>query len=81
MAQKSTTSEPKKKKFSPKRIAKNIARFFRDLRGEMKKVVWPTKKQVLNNTIVVIVVMLVVGVIIWGLDAGLSAGLKFLLNK
>ncbi|WP_040197833.1 preprotein translocase subunit SecE [Candidatus Soleaferrea massiliensis] len=61
-----------KKKFSPKRIASKIGRSFKDLRGEVKKVVWPTKKQVVNNTIVVLVTMLAVGIVIWLLDFGMS---------
>ena len=28
-----------------------IAKYFRDTRSEMKKVVWPSRKQVINNTI------------------------------
>lgn len=35
---------------------KAIAKFFRDLVAEVKKVVWPSKKQVINNTAVVLVV-------------------------
>ena len=31
-------------------IFQRWARSFKDMRGEMKKVVWPTKKQVINNT-------------------------------
>lgn len=62
-----------KKKFSPKRIASKIGRSFKDLRGEVKKVVWPTKKQVINNTIVVLVTMVCVGIVIWLLDFGMSA--------
>ena len=34
-----------------------VKRFFKDILGELKKVVWPTKKQVINNSIVVIVVV------------------------
>ena len=33
-------------------IFQRWARSFKDMRGEMKKVVWPTKKQVINNTCV-----------------------------
>ena len=36
-----------------------VKRFFKDIRGELKKVAWPSKKQVINNTIVVIVVVLI----------------------
>ena len=31
-----------------------ISRSIRDMRGEMKKVVWPSRKQILNNTLVVL---------------------------
>ena len=38
-----------------KRIASRITRFFKDTKSEIKKVVWPNKKTVINNTGVVIV--------------------------
>ena len=48
-------SEENKGKSSPKQgITARISRYFRDMKGELKKVVWPAKKQVINNTIVVI---------------------------
>lgn len=40
-----------------KRIASRITRFFKDTKSEIKKVVWPNKKTVINNTGVVIVVL------------------------
>lgn len=55
-----------------------IAKSFRDLRGEMKKVVWPTKEAVIKNTIVVITVCVLVGVAIWVLDFGLTQSIKLL---
>ena len=41
-----------------KRIASGIKRFFKDTKRELKKVVWPSRKTVLNNTGVVIVVLI-----------------------
>ena len=35
-------------------FAAKISRFFKDLKGEMKKIVWPSKKQIINNTGIVI---------------------------
>lgn len=35
-----------------------IGKFFKDVFGELKRVVWPSKKQVINNTVVVIVVVI-----------------------
>ncbi|MEG1943311.1 MAG: preprotein translocase subunit SecE [Angelakisella sp.] len=53
-----------------------ISRSFRDMKGEMKKVVWPTKKQVINNTLIVLAFVAVSGVFVWGLDSILSLAIK-----
>ena len=45
-----------------------IKRYFKDMRGELKKVVWPEKKQVLNNTGIVIVVLVLSSVSIGIID-------------
>lgn len=37
-------------------------------KSELKKVVWPTRKQLVNNTLIVIAAIVVVGIIIFGLD-------------
>lgn len=50
------------------RFGRGVARFFRDTRGEMKKVVWPSKKQVLNNLAIVLAFVLLCAVIIFVLD-------------
>ena len=51
-----------------KRTGGAICRYFRELRSELKKVVWPTPKQVLKNTLIVAACVLVVGVFIWLFD-------------
>lgn len=58
----------KKKPNILKRIGKGIVRFFRDTKGEVKKVVWPSRKQVVNNCIVVAVFVVVCALLIFGLD-------------
>ncbi|HIT58338.1 MAG TPA: preprotein translocase subunit SecE [Candidatus Faeciplasma pullistercoris] len=40
-------------------------KFFKDLVSEVKKVVWPDKKQVLNNTAVVLTVCVLSGVFLF----------------
>ena len=45
-----------------------IRRYFRELRSELKKVVWPTPKQVLKNTLIVLACVLIVGAFIWVFD-------------
>ncbi len=51
------------------RAGKRIARWFREMRSELKKVVWPTKSQIINNTLIVLASVLVVGVCVWVFDA------------
>lgn len=53
--------------------AKAIKKWFHELRLELKKVVWPSRKEVVNNTLIVVGVVLAVGICIWVFDA-LSAG-------
>ena len=45
-----------------------MKKHLRDVKSEMKKIVWPTKSQVINNTIVVIIVSIIAAVVIFGLD-------------
>ena len=65
-------------KFSPKNIGKGIVRFFKDLRGETKKIVWPGRKMVIKSTGVVLAAILVVGAGIWILDFALSGAITAL---
>ena len=61
----------KKKEARPNvfvRAARRIKKWFRDLRSEAKKVVWPNGKQVFNNTVVVIVCIIAVGLFVALLD-------------
>ena len=51
-----------------KRTFGAIAKYFRELKSELKKVVWSTPKQVLKNTLIVVACVLVVGVFIWAFD-------------
>ena len=46
-----------------------VGKFFRDLVAETKKVVWPSKKQVVNNTLVVLTVCLISGVALFAIDS------------
>ena len=56
----------KKKLKAPK--AWNGKHWFKDFRAELKKVIWPTKRQLAENTTVVISMVIIVAVIIFLLD-------------
>ena len=51
-----------------KRTGSKVAKFFREMKSELKKVVWPTKEQVLKNALIVAGCVLVVGLFIWLFD-------------
>ena len=42
--------------------------FFKDFKAELKKVIWPTPKQLVNNTVAVITIVLITAAIVFVLD-------------
>ena len=49
-------------------LFKRIAKWFREMKSELKKVVWPTGKQLVKNTGISLVVMIASAIVIWGFD-------------
>ena len=62
------------------RAGKGTKKFFKDVKGEAKKIVWPDAKTVLKSTGIVILVVAIVTIIVLGIDSALSAGVKGLKN-
>ncbi|MDE6723904.1 MAG: preprotein translocase subunit SecE [Eubacterium sp.] len=69
-----------KNKKSKKNPFKSIAAFFKSTNAERKKIVWPTAKETVKNTIIVLIVTLIVGVAIYGVDSLLTVGMKGIKN-
>ena len=61
-------AEAKKENFFV-RAGKRISRWFREMKSELKKVVWPDRKTVMKNTGTVLLCSLAIGVCIWIFDA------------
>ena len=57
-----------------------ICRYFRELRSELKKVVWPTPQQVLKNTLIVLACVVIVGLFIWTFDFVATVGRNALVS-
>lgn len=72
-AVKAAAATPKKKR--------SVAKYFKDARSEFKKVVWPSRKQVVNNTIVVIISLIVSGIAVWALDSAFGSLLMLILGR
>ena len=58
-----------------------IANYFKEVKAELKKVVWPTFAKVRQNTFIVIIYVLIVGLVSWGLDMLFTWGMSFFINR
>ncbi len=67
----------KKKSFRPFAA---LRKWGREMRSELKKVVWPSAKQITNNTLVALVVMVVAAVVIFAFDSLASAAVDLLIR-
>ena len=57
-----------------------IGKWWKELRQEFKKVVWPTWSKLRQNTIIVIVYIAIVGTVIFMLDELFKLGMRFFIN-
>jgi preprotein translocase subunit SecE len=55
--------------------------FFRDVRSELTKVVWPTRQETIRYTITVIIFSIVIAAILGAADYGLLKGFEAIINK
>ena len=62
-------------------VFQKAAKFFREVRGEMRKVVWPTWTQTVNNTVIVIAVILIVAVFLAVVDFVLAVLVKGVITQ
>jgi len=61
-------------------IFRRIGNSLKSTKSEFKKVVWPTRKQLLNNTMIVIAALIIIGLIIFGLDTLFTLLAKLILG-
>jgi preprotein translocase subunit SecE len=65
----------------PHRERTTAKEFVREVRGELKKVAWPTKAEVVTSTIVVLMAVIVMTLLIFGLDASFAEFVLRLFEK
>jgi len=58
----------------------NVSAFLRNVRTELEKVSWPSKKDTYGSTYVVIAFVLLVAIYLWGVDSILAVLIKKLLS-
>ena len=74
-----TTDKKAVAKKSEKKRRFNIVKTFKDMWAELKKVTWPSKKELIRQSLVVVVFVLVLTIVVGLMDAGLSALLKLVI--
>ena len=72
------TQEVKKDKSNKKRFS--LFSYIRETKQELKRVSWPTKKELLKNTGVVLTVVTSATILVWALDTGLQGALGLILK-
>jgi preprotein translocase subunit SecE len=77
---KKTDAPAKKKGNGLKGVGAKIKKFFKDFKGEWKKVTWPSGHTVLKNSLVVIAITAIVGVALFVVDTGLSSIIDLLVG-
>ncbi|MCI8424021.1 MAG: preprotein translocase subunit SecE [Lawsonibacter sp.] len=78
-AQKADKAKKADKKSKPGFFAR-IGKWLKEMKSELKKVQWPTRKQTINNTLIVIACVIVVGIFIWIFDYVADNGIKLLIS-
>jgi preprotein translocase subunit SecE len=61
-------------------VSNKVSEFLGDVKSELQKVTWPTRKETYGSTVVVIVLVLMVAVFLWVVDSALSTLIRTLLN-
>ena len=62
-------------------LGKRAAGYVGDARTEVRKVVWPTRKETMQTTMVVMVMVIVVSIILWAFDAFLVWAVRLLTGQ
>ena len=58
----------------------SIKDYFKGIKTEVKKVVWPTRRELVSYTWVVLLTCVALSLAIWAVDSAFLASLKYILN-
>ena len=62
-------------------VGRQLWQFIGDARAEVRKVVWPTRQETLQTTLIVVVMVLILGIVLWLFDMMLMAILRHLTGQ
>jgi preprotein translocase subunit SecE len=74
---KKNSKKPVKKSDKKKvNIFKRIGKFFKDVVNELKKVTWPSRKNLISYTVAVLVFVAIMMLVVYGIDSGAAAAIQ-----
>lgn len=59
---------------------KRMQKFFNETKRELKKVNWPTRRELFNMTGIVLIIILIIGAFFWGLDTVFTSILQLIIG-
>lgn len=62
-------------------LGQSIVGFGREARGEVRKVVWPTRQETIQTTMMVIVAVIILGIFLWFIDMMLVSAVQYLTGQ
>jgi len=63
------------------RLGQSVIGFGRESRAEVRKVVWPTRQETVQTTMMVIVAVIVLGILLWLIDMVLVSAVQYLTGQ
>ena len=79
-AEKKSDKDEKAAKKKGPGAGQKMGKYFRDAKGEFKKIIWPTRKEVVHNTGVTLAMCLILGLAVSLFDLGLGALVRLITN-
>jgi len=73
-------TEQQKREQQQKQRSGGLKEYFTGVKIETKKVVWPTRKELVSYTIIVFVACVFFGLFLWGVDSGFLAIIREVFN-
>jgi preprotein translocase subunit SecE len=49
-------------------VWQKIGKWFREMKSELKKVIWPSKEQLIKNSLISVGMIIISSIVIWGFD-------------
>ncbi|MBU5459572.1 preprotein translocase subunit SecE [Anaerostipes sp. MSJ-23] len=58
----------------------NKTSWFKEMKAEFNKIIWPTKERIVKETVVVVICAIIIGIIVAVLDMGIQYGIQALVG-